>query len=222
LAQGVPRGLPHGEHNLPRGFVEHNQRERIFDALANLTAAHGYPALSLEDVAAQAAVSLQTFYGHFESKEEAFVAMYEVGHARTVAVCAEAFAGEETWIEGVRAAAHALLEFLAAEPAYAHVACVDIVVAFPRLTERVAQASGAYAELLDTSPQPNASAGGGSSIAAEAIVGGVFELLHDYVARGLTERLPELADHIVYIALAPFIGSEAAAAAVADPRGARA
>jgi len=208
--------------------VEHNQRERIFDALANLTAAHGYPALSLEDVAAAAAISLQTFYGHFESKEEAFVAMYEVGHARTVAICAEAFAGEDTWTEGVRAAVRALLDFLAAEPAYAHVACVDIVVAFPRLTERVAQASGAYAELLDLPTQPSPGSGSGSgpgsgsggaaSIAAEAIVGGVFELLHDYVARGWTERLPELSDHIVYIALAPFIGGEAAAAAMSPRR----
>jgi AcrR family transcriptional regulator len=218
LAQGIPRGLPHGEHNLPRGFVEHNQRERIFDALANLTAAHGYPALSLEDVAAQAAISLQTFYGHFDSKEEAFVAMYEVGHARTLAVCAEAFAGAPTWTEGVRAAAHALLEFFAAEPAYAHVACVDIVVAFPRLTERVAQASSSYSELLDMETDGP----GTSSIAGEAIVGGVFELLHDYVARGWTERLPELANHIVYIALAPFIGNEAAAAAVVGPRRAHA
>jgi AcrR family transcriptional regulator len=219
LPQGSPRGLPHGDHNLPRGFVEHNQRERIFDALANLTAEHGYPALGLEDVAAQAAVSLQTFYSHFDSKEEAFVAMYEVGHARTVAVCEEAFAAAESWTEGVRAAMRALLEFLAAEPAYAHVSCVDIVVAFPRLTERVVHASGSYAELLDIGMS---NSDGAPSVASEAIVGGVFELLHDYVARGLTERLPELTDHATYIALAPFIGNKAAAAAVAGPRRARA
>ena len=59
------RGLPRGEHNLPRGFVTHNQRERIFDAIANLTATRGYPTLSLDEVAAEAAVSLQTFYAHF-------------------------------------------------------------------------------------------------------------------------------------------------------------
>ena len=53
------RGLPRGEHNLPRGFVTHNQRERIFDAIANLTATSGYPALSLDEVAAEAAVSLR-------------------------------------------------------------------------------------------------------------------------------------------------------------------
>ncbi len=183
------RGLPPGEHNLPRSFVEHNQRERIFDAIANLTAARGYPALSLEDVAAEAAISLQTFYNHFESKEEAFTATYELGHARTVAVCAEAFAEEDTWVEGVRAAVTALLEFLAAEPSYAHLACVDMVVAFPGLTERMEQAGSAYAQLLV--PRPSSSNGAlrsdGSmspSIAGEAIVGGLFELLIRLRGRG--------------------------------------
>lgn len=214
LSRQGPRGLPPGEHNLPRGFVEHNQRERIFDAIANLTATRGYPALSLEDVAAEAAVSLQTFYSHFESKEEAFEATYEVGHARALGVCAEAFADGETWVQGVRTAVAALMRFLAAEPAYAHLACVDIVVAFPRLTERVEQGRSTYASLLASrlaSYNGSAGAHGFSSVAGEAIVGGVFELLHDYVARGLTERLPELADHVTYITLTPFLGNQAAA-----------
>ncbi len=41
-----------------------------------------------------------TFYSHFESKEEAFIATYEVGHARAVNVCIEAFAAQPTWSRG--------------------------------------------------------------------------------------------------------------------------
>jgi len=44
----------------------------------------------------------------------------------------------------------------------------------------------------------------------------VFELLHDYVLRGQTRRLPELTDHVVYIALAPFMGAQAAWQAIAE------
>jgi hypothetical protein len=80
------------------------------------------------------------------------------------------------------------------------------------MTERMDQASSSYTELLDVGlgagrDQP-------PSIVTEAVVGGVFELLHDYVLRGRTSRLPELTDHATYIALTPFIGSEAAAAAL--------
>ena len=81
----APRGLPRGEHSLPKGYVAHNQRERIFDAVANLTAEKGYAALSLEEIVSEAAISLQTFYEHFENKEEAFLATFEMGHAKATA-----------------------------------------------------------------------------------------------------------------------------------------
>jgi AcrR family transcriptional regulator len=209
------RGLPRGEHNLPRGFVIYNQRERIFDAIANLTAAKGYPALSLEDVAAEAAVSLQTFYTHFANKEEAFLATYEVGHSKAMAIVNQTLLRQSSWIGAVRAGATALLEFLASEPSYAHLACVDVMVAYPHMAGRVHEANATYAELLDLrigedgpSPLP-------APVVGEAIVGGVFELLHDYILQGHTRRLPELTEHIMYIALTPFMGSAAAWTAIA-------
>jgi AcrR family transcriptional regulator len=208
------RGLPRGEHNLPRGFVVFNQRERIFDAIARLTASKGYQALSLEDIASAAAVSLQTFYTHFENKEEAFLATYEVGHARAIAAVNRSLAPQTNWVEGVRAGVLALLEFLASEPAYAHVACVDILIAYPHVARRVEEANAAYAELLDMELGDGAPSRPPVPIVGEAIVGGVFELLHDYILRGRTRRLPELADHISYIVLTPFIGSESAAKAI--------
>ncbi|HXB63359.1 MAG TPA: TetR/AcrR family transcriptional regulator [Solirubrobacteraceae bacterium] len=208
------RGLPRGEHNLPRGFVEFNQRERIFDAIAKLTARDGYQALSLEDIAAAAAVSLQTFYSHFENKEEAFLATFEVGHTRAKAAVNRALAHQTDWVGGVRAGARALLEFLASEPALAHLSCVDILIAYPHVAGRVAEANGAYAELLDMDLGEGAPSQSSTPIVGEAIVGGVFELLHDYILRGQTRRLPELTDHVSYIALTPFIGREAAAEAI--------
>jgi AcrR family transcriptional regulator len=204
------RGLPRGEHNLPRGFVTHNQRERIFDAIANLTATRGYPTLSLDEVATEAAVSLQTFYAHFAGKEDAFIATYETGHARAMAVINQTLAREKSWIGAVRAGAAALLELLACEPSYAHLALVDVMIAYPHMAQRAHQANDFYAGLRDLrtardSPSPLL-----SPVVGEAIVGGVFELLHDYVLRGRSRQLPELADHVVYIALAPFMGAEGA------------
>lgn len=209
------RGLPRGEHNLPRGFVIYNQRERIFDAIANLTAAGGYPALSLEDVAAEAAVSLQTFYTHFANKEEAFLATYEVGHSKAMAIVNQTLLRQSSWLGAVRAGTTALLEFLASEPSYAHLACVDVMVAYPHMAGRVHEANAGYAELLDLRIGTDAPSLPSTPVVGEAIVGGVFELLHDYILRGQTRRLPELTEHIMYIALTPFMGSEAAWAAVA-------
>lgn len=208
------RRLPPGEHNLPRGFVSHNQRERIFDAIARRTAAEGYPALGLEDIVAEAAVSLQTFYQHFENKEEAFLATYEVGHAKAVATVNRSLDFRLDWSENVKLGVKTLLEFLTSEPAYAHLACVDILIAYPHVAARVDEANYSYAELLDLRLDESAPSRMPSSVAGEAIVGGIFELIHDYVLNGRTAHLPELTDHVSYIVLAPFVGATEAWTAV--------
>ena len=211
----APRGLPRGEHNLPRGWVAHNQRERIFDAVANLTAGKGYPALSLEEIVADAAISLQTFYEHFDNKEEAFLATFEMGHAKATAAINRSLDLKLSWQQNIRRGLNALLEFLAAEPAIARLACLDILIAYPHVTGRVNEANFSYIELLDIGPDntyPNLPA----PVMREASVGGIFELLHDYVLRGRTERVTELSDYAMYLVVTPFAGREIAAQAVAE------
>lgn len=210
----APRGLPRGEHSLPRGWVAHNQRERIFDAVANLTAARGYPALSLEEIVAAAAISLQTFYQHFAGKEEAFLATFEMGHAKATAAINRSLDLRLSWQQNIRRGLEALLQFLASEPAIARLACVDILIAYPHATGRVSEANFSYIELLDIGPDnvyPNMPA----PIMREASVGAIFELIHDYVLRGRTERIPELCDYAMYLAITPFAGRKLAAEAVA-------
>jgi AcrR family transcriptional regulator len=211
----APRGLPRGEHNLPRGFVAHNQRERIFDAVANQTASGGYPALSLEDIVAEAAVSLQTFYEHFDSKEDAFLATFEMAHSKAMASINRSLDLKQSWAHNVRLGVSALLEIIASEPSAAKLACVDILIAYPHMRGRVNEANFSYIELLDIGPAdsyPNMP----PPVVREAIVGGVFELMHSYILRGDTERLPELVDHVMYFIITPFTGKEIAARAVVE------
>jgi AcrR family transcriptional regulator len=211
----APRGLPRGEHSLPKGFVAHNQRERIFDAVANLTAAKGYAALSLEEIVAEAAISLQTFYEHFENKEEAFLATFEMGHAKATAAINRSLDLKLSWAQNIRMGLTALLEFLASEPSIARLACVDILIAYPHVSGRVNEANFSYIGLLDIGPDdsyPNMP----PPVMREASVGGIFELLHDYILHDRTQRLPELIDYVMYIVIAPFAGREIAGQAVAE------
>jgi AcrR family transcriptional regulator len=212
--RGLPRGAPHQ----PRRYGLHNQRERIFDAIANLTAAKGYPATSLSDIVAEAAVSLQTFYRHFDSKEDAFIATYEAGHAHAMAVLNRTLTRHSSFSAGVRAGAEALLAMLSCEPSYARVACVEVMTAYPHMPRRAREANGFYGGLIDASVAPDSPPQLPSPVVGEAIVGGVFELLHDHVLHDRTERLPELTDHIAYIVLAPCMGAEEAWQAIAGAR----
>ncbi len=69
--------LPPGRHGLPREFVVHNQRERLIAGLAEAIAENGYAGTTIGHITRHAAVSRRTFYEHFASKDECFVAAYD-------------------------------------------------------------------------------------------------------------------------------------------------
>ncbi len=158
------RRLPRGESGMSRSFVVHSQRERILDAVTNITARKGYAALTVEGVAAEASVSLQAFYEHFSDKEDAFLVAYEIGHDKALALVEHAFHAQLDWRMGVRAGIAALFRFMASEPAYAHMALVDVLAATERTSERAFRGGTSYAQLLaprlGARPQRGAAVGG--------------------------------------------------------------
>ncbi len=207
---GKRKRLVGGENGVSSSYVAHSQRERILDAVANLTYAHGFASLTVEGIATEAAVSLQAFYEHFPSKEEAFLMAYEVGHGKALALVERAFHSETDWRLGVRAGITALFEYLAGEPAFAHIALVDVQAAGPRATERSAKGIAAYARLLTPGYTLAPKSKRPPLVASGAIAGGIFELaLHHALQRRIHE-LPAMVPRATYFALAPFIGAEMA------------
>src|SRR3982750_3956300 len=83
--------LPPGRHGLPREFVAHNQRERLIAGLAEAVAENGYAGTTIAHITRHAAVSRRTFYEHFNSKDECFVAAYDMVMAELSRRVGEAF-----------------------------------------------------------------------------------------------------------------------------------
>ncbi|HMH47386.1 MAG TPA: TetR/AcrR family transcriptional regulator [Solirubrobacteraceae bacterium] len=208
---GGRRGLPRGEQNVSRKYVEHSQRTRILDAVANLTASDGYAQLKVEGIAEHAAVSLKVFYEQYGSKEDAFLVAYEIGHGKALSMVERAYAAQSDWRLSIHAGIAALFEFLATEPSFAHIALLDALVATPRAAERSNAGMTAFARLLvpalDEAPGETPPA----AVTVEAIAGGIFDLCVHYALQGRIRELPELTPSATYIALAPFIGGEEAA-----------
>jgi AcrR family transcriptional regulator len=211
------RGLPRGSNNSSRSFVIHNQRERILDAVANLTAAKGYAAVGVEDIAEQAALSMKAFYEHFADKEDAFLVAYEVGHAKGLALVEQAYAAQNDWRWGIRAAINTLFAYLACEPAFAHLALVETLNATRRTSDRFLQGIGGYAQMLLPGFQQIPEPARPAAITVEAIVGGIAELCLHYAVRGRIHELPALEAEATFLALAPFLGAEEAARVATQP-----
>lgn len=214
------RRVPRSGYSASRSFVVHNQRERILDAVTNLTANNGYGNLTVEDVAAEASVSLQAFYEHFESKEDAFLVAYELGHAKGLGFVERAFAQAPDWRSGVRDGLCSLMSYMASEPSFAQLSLMGTMVATPRAYELSNRGVAAYARLLapgfDEVPKRKRP----PQIAIDAIAGGLQEMFLHYAVQGRIEDLPELTADATYVALAPFIGAEAAAQIAVEPTGA--
>jgi AcrR family transcriptional regulator len=200
-----------------RSYIVHSQRERILDAVANLTASNGYGALRVEEIAAEAAVSLQAFYEHFESKEDAFLVAYELGHARGLDIVERAFADAEDWRTGVRDGLANLMVFLASEPAFTCLALTAMMIATPRAGELSSRGVAAYAQLLSPGFNEVPKRLRPPTIALDAIAGGLREMLLHYTVAGRSCELPELIADATYVALAPFIGGQAAAQVALEP-----
>lgn len=68
--------LASGRHRLSRDEVATNQKQRLFKALSEVMGTRGYSNTTVDDLIKHAGVSRATFYQHFDSKQDCFMAGY--------------------------------------------------------------------------------------------------------------------------------------------------
>jgi AcrR family transcriptional regulator len=204
--------LPAGRHGFTREQVAHNQRERLIAGLATAVAEHGYAAVTITHITKAAKVSRRVFYENFESKDECFLAAFDVvaDHVRELAT--EAAAPEQDWAHGAIAATAAILSFFAAEPDLARLCLVEATGAGPVIAER-------FRTAVD-SAEPYLAAGRAErgkserplpETTEESLLGALASLASRKVTAGeadnLTDLLPDFAEFI----LTPYLGASEAA-----------
>lgn len=181
--------------------------ERVLRALAALVAEKGYRATTVADIVKRAGTSQRVFYGHFESKEDAFLSALDSGASQMLAAVLPAFRRASNWQESVRAAYEAMFAFGIEEPEYTRLGAVEMYTVGRRaLQTRDGIMEGLEALLVpgyEVSPDV-------PRIAAEAIGGAIYALIHNQVKENGPESMPELAPVATYLTLAPFVGAEEA------------
>ncbi|HMD56586.1 MAG TPA: TetR/AcrR family transcriptional regulator [Solirubrobacteraceae bacterium] len=218
-ARGGGGRLPSGRSDMPRRVIRDSQRERIVDATAAIVAERGLDSLTVPEIARRANVSLETFYAIYRSKREALLGAQKVGLHQAVRVAAEAFdADMPDWPRAIAAGLRAIVDYLVAEPAHAHLSIVDTVGASPEASATRERALGAFASYFDPGYRGDSGATApsgapGGALAQEAVVGGAWQVLHYYVETGRVAELPAATPQLIYLVLTPFLGAAAAARA---------
>lgn len=177
--------------------------ERIEAATMAAMARAGYADTTLADIAAEAGVSLRTFYATFPGKLEAFEAALLRGRLRMAAATVPAYRRASSWAEAVWALLHAGLAFLEAEPDFARLITVDVFTAGREALEgrdRAIESARYFIEagLPDT--------GLDNKVAVEAIQSGLYGVLAERMRSKRSGSLRALAPLMIYMTLVPFLG----------------
>jgi AcrR family transcriptional regulator len=203
--------LPAGRHGFTREQVAHNQRERLIAGLAGAVAEKGYRAVTITDITKQARVSRRVFYENFESKEECFLAVFEVvvGHIQELAT--EAAMPADDWPRRALAVAAAVLRFFAEEPDLAKLCLVESQAAGPAVAARFHETVRGAVPYLEQGRAERPEARDLPPTTEDSTLGALVFLASRKVAAGEAEQLEDVLPDFVEFILAPYIGAENAA-----------
>lgn len=204
--------LPRGRHGLSPEYVARNQRERLIAGLIQALDEVGYQKTTVSLIGQRAAVSKSDFYKHFESKDDCFIAAYDVAVERireqVVVACAEA--EQQEWPERVRKGIEVLLELLEAEPALASIVLVEGLRAGRGVYDRYQVAVESFVGYLHEGAPLSPAGNEVPEATGEAVVGGIASLLGRRILAGEGKRIGELFPEILEFALAAYLGAEEA------------
>jgi len=219
--------LPRGRSALPPELAASERRARIIGATIRATAAKGYSAVTVADIAAAARVTKAAFYSQFGSKQEAFLAAQRRGLEESLAAAAAAFYGESEWLDRVWAGLRALLRYLAENPEAAVLGVREVHAAGEEAIRLQHDIRNAFTLFLEGGHRQRINIGKPlPSISPEALAGANHGLIRRQILSRGAEGTPGLLPQLVYVTVTPFVGHEEAMAFIvekveAGSRGAR-
>lgn len=199
--------------------MQRNQQERILAAAIEVASTTGYVNMSVEDIISTAGLSRRTFYDYYKGKEQAFLLAYDDVSRQLMERVLTSVDLDGGFAERVRDALSAFLDFFAEHPTYADVCIVEVLAAGPAAIERRNSVMRRLADLvLQTVDELLPKRGRPPELAAETLIGGVYEVVYSRVLAGRAEELPELLPDLLYSLLLPYLGPEVAAAEMKKQR----
>jgi len=205
--------LPRGPHRLDRRAVEQHQRLRIQGAMVQAVAGSGFQEVSVRQVIALAGVSRRSFYEQFASKQDCFLATFDLIARQQLAVarhaCSLASGGPDRRMEAVLGSC---AESVADDREAAALVLLEALSLGPAGARRMRAAAAAWERLIAGSLTGTALLPTPCGAAPGALLGG----LHGIMAARLRDASPPsrglLAEELCWWALAPKMPSRAAEA----------
>lgn len=183
--------------------------EAIERALVELVAESGSAEVGLAELLVRSDVDRATFAASFSGVQGCLEATWERMTDEHIAVV-ESAAAEGSWRDGLRAAAYAALRFHQEDPVRARFFLVEVLAAGEFAQRRRELMMNAFIDLIDAARRELPDPESVPRSEAEAIVGAIYSAAVAGMQEGGIEKLPELVPQLLYIAVLPYLGAEAA------------
>lgn len=184
-----------------RSRAELDQRERIVRAAARVVVERGYEALSIPAISGAAGTSNQTFYEHFPSKRDAFLAAFEILSAEALRRSVTAYARQGQAPEAIGAGLRAMLEYIAGNELFARLAFFELPTAGPRALDRADATLDLFTAYLRNSPELGPPL---PESIMEAIPSAIWAVIQHEITQGRLATLPQLAPEAARIVVGSF------------------
>jgi AcrR family transcriptional regulator len=190
--------------------VEEIQRARLLAAMVGVVAEHGLADASVARVVARAGVSRRTFYELFDDREQCFLAALDETVARACGYVLGAYDPGASWVERIRMALTALLQFLEAERDAGLLLIVASLGAGAAAFERRRRVLERVIAAVDRDRDEGRSGSELPPLTAEGVVGGALSVVHARLLEPNPGRLTELAGPLTSMIVLPYLGPAAA------------
>jgi TetR/AcrR family transcriptional regulator len=214
LAARVPALVQSGSINghACMGRAGRDARERLLKSVLRLAVVEDYQELTAPQIAEEALVPIEEFFELFASRDECFLAAFDMLSDELLRRTADPDLVSADWPSAVRRTIGRLMRYLADRPLYAHTIAAEAFAAGPEAVTHNIELAHNIATLL-TEGAPEATQ---SVLAVDGVAGAIWHMVRCQVASGQTHLLPALSDYLSYVVLAPYIGAETAAEVVTE------
>lgn len=183
---------------------------RIREALLDLCTERGYKKLKLAQLLERAEVDEAAFKALYPDLDACFAAVLEEIYEEFFARASAAAAGQNSWRDRVRATAYAWLRYLRSDERVARLAAVEVQYAGKRAQEIFQETFFRMVKVLDEgSPETDGPESPGLATAI-GVGGVVFARVQEGVAKGELGIGEEEVPQLMYAAVFPYLGAEAA------------
>lgn len=187
------------------------------EAMLDIVFERGYEAVTIEEIAERAGGSRADFELCFPSKLACGVAILEELAESNRRAVRGAFDREPRWPDSLRAAAYAHLRWILDNPKKMRFGLLEMLWASELTSALRDDLFRAYIEMVDAGREVAPDPDSVPAYTAEGVVGSITQVVVRHLGEADAPDLPALVPEMMYLAVKPYLGEEAARRELAIP-----